>query len=101
MALDKFLSAGRLQRNHYNQMENNDAGSSNNVPLHGGVGPSTPPPMPYMGEVSKRIYQLQLQLADRTLQLGRVTAKYDRLLVQEANSIKEVAQLRALIDNQH
>lgn len=81
-ALDQFLSASRHQQNLYNPMDHGDAGSSNNAPPQVGAGPSNPPPpMSSMGEVSGRIHQLQLKLADCTVQMGRVTTKYDRLLI--------------------
>lgn len=72
-------------------MDNGDAASSNNAPLHEGAGPSNSPLIPSMGEVFERIHQLQMELADRTLQLGRMTIKYNRDIVQEAHSVREIA----------
>lgn len=85
-------------------MEQGGAGSSNNVHAYEGDGPSNPPPPPppmlFMGEVSERIHQLQMELADCNLYLGRVTEKYDWLLLQEAHSAREIAQMRTYLGNQ-
>lgn len=82
-------------------MNYKDTGSFNNVPIHRGVGHSNPlPPLPPIGEISERVHFLQMEFADCTLQLGRVKVKHNRLLVQKAHYVKEIAQLRASLGNQ-
>lgn len=74
----------------------NDANSSH-YPLHRERSELsiTSPSILSLGDVSKRINKLQLELAARTRELGDVKAKYDRVLVDMSDAARETAQLRA------
>ena len=48
----------------------NEDGASSNYPPRRGVRPSNPPPTIGQGDISDKIFELQLELAERTRELG-------------------------------
>ncbi|KAM7491085.1 hypothetical protein LguiA_034006 [Lonicera macranthoides] len=79
----------------------NEDDASSSYPCGGDVGPSIPPRSISLGEVSEKIYQLQMELADRSFELENARRKLDMALVEGAYAARKVAQLRAFLDAAH
>ena len=79
-------------------MANSDEASSNHPPEF------SAPPLPSLtltlSEVADKIQNLCLELADRTLRLSLIQAKYDRTLAEVARTTQENAQLRQELEVQ-
>ena len=79
-------------------MANSDKASTNHPPGF------SPPPLPSLklslSEVADKIHELRLELADRTLRLSLIQAKYDRTLAEVAHAARENAQLTQELEAQ-
>ena len=78
-----------------------DEAHSAALPRHVDGGPQFIPPLSIsLDEVSAKLYELQMELSLRTLDLANVRAKYDRAMVEGARQAAEIAQLRVALQKQ-
>ncbi|KAM7497862.1 hypothetical protein LguiA_022276 [Lonicera macranthoides] len=101
--LDELVGqASQLLLNFNNKelaMAHNHSGACSNNPGGEDVEYFIPPRSISSREIFEKIYQLQLELADRTFELEGACNKLDKALIDGAYVAREIAKLRAALDS--